>query len=76
MIFLYRLTGLDVDKTLPLRARARATLDMRSSASSSTMLVLICIPFLDPFTLAASPVCEACQFYQLLSNHSFPSETK
>ena len=29
------------------------------------MLVLICIPFLDPFTLAASPVCEACQFLQI-----------
>ena len=51
---------LQVDKTLPLRARAL----------TSTMLVLICIPFLDPFTLAASPVCEACQFYlDLLHKH-------
>ena len=36
--FLHRLTGLDVDKTLPLRARARAraraTLDMRPFSSS------------------------------------------
>ena len=32
--FLHRLTGLDVDKTLPLRALARATLDMRPFSSS------------------------------------------
>ena len=48
--FLHRLTGLDVDKTLPLRARARARARR-----------LICVPFPHPFTLAASPVCEACQ---------------
>ena len=30
-------------------------------ARTSTMRVVTCIPFLDPFTLAASPVCEACQ---------------
>ena len=40
-----------------LRARARAHARARAT----------CIPFFDPFTLAASPVCEACQFCSIYS---------
>ena len=37
----------------------------RTRARASTVLALICIPFHDPFTLAASPVREACQYYDV-----------
>ena len=37
----------------------------RARARASAALVLIYIPFLDPFTSAASPVCEARQLYDI-----------